>query len=81
MKYVCTRTCTDFSQRFWETGAVVEFSEGERVPSWFVPFSPVTPEEFAGSGPGTTEPEPTEEQPTAIEAPEPPKATKRKGSK
>lgn len=82
MKYVCTRTCTDFSQRFWETGAVVEFTEGERVPEWFVPFNPVSLEEFVGSGPEATEPEPAEAKPTAAEAPaEPPKPTKKKGSK
>jgi len=40
VRYVCTRTCTDFSGRFWETGSIVEFTDGERVPKWFSLFDP-----------------------------------------
>lgn len=49
MRYVCTRTCTDFSGRYWEAGAVADFAEGERVPTWFSPLEPAPlPEPTAG---------------------------------
>lgn len=76
MRYVCTRTCTDFSGRFWETGSIVEFTDGERVPKWFSPFDPqpLPVSDVPGPGEAVAMPEPEP-------APEPPKPQRGKGKK
>ncbi len=35
IRYTVTRTCTDFSGRYWEAGQVAEVPIGTKVPRWF----------------------------------------------